>query len=259
MISNPFFKCVAIPMQLLADNSLSANDKIVYVSIMSLVGGEHNGDVPQKELAKQLDMSVATLNKSIKVLCDKKFIELTRDNSNLPARYVLLALPYESDVSPEIPIEVEQKTRISETKTPTTLSSILSTDTDNESKIGNFKGAGLNVRVLGKELNKLNSPDLCKFWVTRYFGKFKIPYGNPNGKERALMKRLIEEYGSEIVWKAVKYVIDEKTVIEGYPSISALYGFRKTIIPESQKGKVTKKAISDRQFQNTEWDEKDGF
>ena len=272
MIQQQFFQYYAMPKQMLKDNTLTSNDKLVYVHLLEVAGSDFNGTLSQREMAKELGMSPTTLNKSIMKLKGRGFITIKRDNPNLSAIYVIEPLPYDTDVQNTLTVHetadlgdvpsggatktVTPKSGIPKSVTPTHYKepNIVKTKKTNNEVSSNL--------VMGKRVEDLNANDLCKMWTTRYFGRFGTMYGQITGKERGLMKRLITEYSQDVVVKMIKYTIDEETIISGYPNISALYGFRRTLATECQKGKggvAKKKAVGDRQYKGDRWSEDEGF
>lgn len=90
---------------------------------------------------------------------------------------------------------------------------------------------------------KRDTTQLCKLWVAKYreiIGEMYLI----TPKEKMLMRRLIEEYGKEKVQLAMDYYMANYSSMkkpEGWPSIPALYGFRRQIVLEATKGKVQPK------------------
>jgi len=261
MIVSQFHKSYSVPEQMLLDDNVSKIDIIVYMYLLELAGTEYNGDKSQRDMAKERNISIASFNKAIKKLENRNFIKMKRDHQNLPAIYEICSLPYEEDINREVKIKKEIL-GVSKTITPLQYNNtinIIKTKIDTKTKINTkiIKG-----KVMGKEIKDINTNDLCKIWTTRYFGKFGVVYGIVTGKERGQVKRMLEEYGPLVTFETIKYTIDKDTVIGGYPSISALYGFRRTLVAEAIVGlkkQTKKKAIHQRQYKGDNWSVDEGF
>lgn len=99
------------------------------------------------------------------------------------------------------------------------------------------------LRSLPEDEASWNTNDLIKYFRTVYELKYKVrPGGAVTGKERKHVKDLIDGFSSTQVRMAMDYAVENwanLSYVEGYPSIAALYGFRNTIFPEAEAGKLT--------------------
>lgn len=109
-----------------------------------------------------------------------------------------------------------------------------------------------------KKKKPFTTNDLCSIWKIKYFKEYDIAYSSITMKERGQLKRMLEEYGKKDIIQMISHTITKDRLINGYPSISAMYGFRRSIYPNAVKG-VMNKNILDRQYHGDNWNPKDGF
>lgn len=98
--------------------------------------------------------------------------------------------------------------------------------------------SGKRERYAGKDLN-----EICQLWRKQYRTEVGEEY-LITPKEKMLMRKLVEEYGVEKVKTAILYYTEnfrELKKPDGYPSIPALYGFRRQLVVEAVKGTVPAK------------------
>lgn len=97
-------------------------------------------------------------------------------------------------------------------------------------------------RYKAKEPKDYNATDMCYYFSDKYNEVIRVWYGTISAKDRSLMKQLIDGYSSEVVVKAIDWLMNNyANLIRDYPSIAVLYGFRTTIFPASQKVVVKNK------------------
>jgi len=95
-----------------------------------------------------------------------------------------------------------------------------------------------------KEIAEYNANDLCYYFSEKYQDIIGVKYGRILQKDRSHMKQLLDDYGSDHVVKAIDYLIKNyHSLIQGYPSIAVLYGFRNTIFPSAVKGTAGKLSV----------------
>lgn len=85
---------------------------------------------------------------------------------------------------------------------------------------------------------------LKKFWKLSYAEKLKKDYVIGN-KEVKHLKDMLKEFDLETIKKTMTYFVDNYESLdyfEGFPSLSALYGFRRTLVPETLFGRKKKKS-----------------
>lgn len=118
---------------------------------------------------------------------------------------------------------------------------------------------------LGGDLNKVSKQKDLDKEVVKYLSKyFREGYKKSvdedylvTPKEKNLLYRLVVEYGKDKIQQTVDYYLThfrELKKPEGYPSIPALYGFRKQLVLEATKGKI-KKHIHGQYVHNPDADE----
>lgn len=98
------------------------------------------------------------------------------------------------------------------------------------------------------EIKNWKTPELASYWGSAFSDmvvrekKTKAAYGFPNKKELSLLKKLLNEYDPAACKKAIDYFMENFRTILGdsFPTISALYGFRRTVFPESTVGRAGK-------------------
>lgn len=94
-----------------------------------------------------------------------------------------------------------------------------------------------------EHLAKKEVNDLCKSWREQYKSQVGEEY-LITPKEKLLMRKLSEEYGKAKLEITMKFYLDNYRELkrpEGYPSIPALYGFRRQLVLEATKGKIQPK------------------
>ena len=95
-----------------------------------------------------------------------------------------------------------------------------------------------------KEIAEYNANDLCYYFSEKYQDAIGVKYGRILKKDRSQMKQLLDDYGADHVVKAIDYlVLNYHSLIQGYPSIAVLYGFRNTIFPSAVKGTAGKLSV----------------
>ncbi len=91
-----------------------------------------------------------------------------------------------------------------------------------------------------KDVLEYNANDLAYYFSDSYERVTGVRYGKITNKERRHMKELLDTNGAEVVVKGIDYLMENyHTLINGYPSIAVLYGFRTSIIPLAVKGNPT--------------------
>lgn len=99
---------------------------------------------------------------------------------------------------------------------------------------------------------KLSAPDLVKYFTNYYMVQYegmrpkvdRTIKNNKPGKNARLMAQAVEEFGSSRVKRMIQFAIDnwgKLDYVNGYPSISSIYGFRESLIPESEAGQLKNK------------------
>ena len=92
-------------------------------------------------------------------------------------------------------------------------------------------------RYKDKEIAEYNANDLAFYFREKYEKITGVRYGRITNKERGHLKELLDTFGAEVVVKGIDYLMENyHTLINGYPSIAVLYGFRTSIIPSAVKG-----------------------
>jgi biotin operon repressor len=95
-----------------------------------------------------------------------------------------------------------------------------------------------------KEIAEYNANDLCYYFSEKYQDIIGVKYGRVLKKDRSQMKQLLDDYGADHVVKAIDYLVQNyHSLIQGYPSIAVLYGFRNTIFPSAVKGTAGKLSV----------------
>ena len=80
-------------------------------------------------------------------------------------------------------------------------------------------------------------------WHEVFTRKFHVMTATWGVKEFSLLKKLVENFGAELVVQVIEHVIEhweeyvERFGLEGYPGIAFVWGYRATIFPEIQSGK----------------------
>jgi len=93
-----------------------------------------------------------------------------------------------------------------------------------------------------KDVLEYNANDLAYYFSDSYERITGVRYGKITNKERRHMKELLDTNGAEVVVKGIDYLMREyRTLIDGYPSIAVLFGFRTSIIPSAVKGTPSSK------------------
>ena len=86
-----------------------------------------------------------------------------------------------------------------------------------------------------KQPKDYNAVDMTYYFSDKYNETLKVWYGTVTQKDRTLMKQLITGYGAETVVKAIDWLMaNYRKLIDSYPSVAVLYGFRTTIFPSAQ-------------------------
>lgn len=133
-------------------------------------------------------------------------------------------------------IEKERKDRGTH-ETPTLTREVFSTE-----KVKSKKGKTQFEKYKEKEIKDYHANDIGYYFSEKYESLIGYRYGKITNKDRSLMKQMIDMYSSETVVKGIDYLMKNyHTLIDGYPSIPVLYGFRNTIIPSAEKGKTPSK------------------
>ncbi len=95
-------------------------------------------------------------------------------------------------------------------------------------------------RYKDKEIAEYNANDLAFYFREKYENITGVRYSRITNKERGHLKELLDTFGAEVVAKGIDYLMENyHTLINGYPSIAVLYGFRTSIIPSAVKGNPT--------------------
>lgn len=99
------------------------------------------------------------------------------------------------------------------------------------------RGSTMFARYKDKEIAEYNANDLAFYFREKYEKITGVRYGRITNKERGHLKELLDTFGAEVVAKGIDYLMENyHTLINGYPSIAVLYGFRTSIIPSAVKG-----------------------
>lgn len=92
--------------------------------------------------------------------------------------------------------------------------------------------------------SKKESPTapLVRMWVSKYQMLCRLKYGRISVKELTLLKRLVTDYGKEGAIQMLNYYLENYGSLpylgqNHRPNISALYGFRHSLYPDSQLGR----------------------
>ena len=114
-----------------------------------------------------------------------------------------------------------------------------------------------------KEIAEYNANDLCYYFSEKYQDIIGVKYGRILKKDRSQMKQLLDDYGADHVVKAIDYLVNNyNSLIQGYPSIAVLYGFRNTIFPKCSRtagklsvreSRLTDKDIEKQRFEQRSW------
>lgn len=127
------------------------------------------------------------------------------------------------------------------------------------------KAKGLiNELLKRKAIETFNTNDMIRFYKLHYKSIFGIPDINAvTGRERGSIKKLIDDEGARKVYDMIVYTLDNWSSIPylvklGYPSINILYGYKNSLLPESQVGKIKRihrgQADPDKSWKGvTEW------
>lgn len=92
--------------------------------------------------------------------------------------------------------------------------------------------------------------NLCNEWREGYRKNVGEEY-LITPKEKFQMRKIYEEYGPEKTRKAIEYYLTNFRTLqkpEGYPSIPALYGFRRQLVLEATRGIIEKKVVFPGQY-----------
>lgn len=81
---------VRIPLGMIKDRSISYCAKVIYGMLMLYAGSSGFCSVNQTRLAQDLGISLALVNKDIRMLKEKKYIMTVRQGSGRPAIYYFL-------------------------------------------------------------------------------------------------------------------------------------------------------------------------
>lgn len=104
------------------------------------------------------------------------------------------------------------------------------------------RGSTMFARYKDKEIAEYNANDLAFYFREKYEKITGVRYGRITNKERGHLKELLDTFGAEVVVKGIDYLMENyHTLINGYPSIAVLYGFRTSIIPSAVKGNPASK------------------
>lgn len=99
------------------------------------------------------------------------------------------------------------------------------------------RGSIMFERYKDKEIAEYNANDLAFYFREKYEKITGVRYSRITNKERGHLKELLDTFGAEVVVKGIDYLMENyHTLINGYPSIAVLYGFRTSIIPSAVKG-----------------------
>ena len=96
-----------------------------------------------------------------------------------------------------------------------------------------------------KDLNDWNALDFGNLFRDKFRVKTGLSYGGLGIKDKVLLKKLKEEYGSQLLYKMILYVCSAG-FDKSHPTIGLLYGFRIGLIEKLHKSeKENKKATND--------------
>lgn len=214
---------------------------LVYLQLQTgIVDEEGKSKISVSTIAKRCNLSNPTVYECIAVLEERAFVQKYTESGKKNA-YMILELP----VAP-----TESKTQTKETTIPTV------EKTEADVAIFSVGMGGHNKRLVDDALAAIaklykkdiwNAKDMGTFYRMYYVVAFDgmKPQDKIIMKELGMLKRMIEEYGWEVIQHAIMYALDnwkQMDYVNGYPSITAIYGFRQTIIPESRMGSNKKAA-----------------
>jgi len=114
-----------------------------------------------------------------------------------------------------------------------------------------------------------NANDLLILFCIEYYKKYKLMYapsGNGTspfgGKDSSNLKTLLRSQSPEIMTKVIPYFMKNFEKVIPYndrPSVSILYGWRNTIIPNCLLGEIPKRSVGERGVRggivDEEWEE----
>lgn len=190
------------------------------------------------ELNKRCNVSIATGHKIKDILVKHNFIQYEqRNNGSRSNVYTILPIPKfvedsgtKQDIIPvqtdvffkpvggvELDLRMDQKDKAKEL---------------------------INELLKKKPIESFNSNDMIRFYKLHYKSVFGIPdVTATTGRERGSMKRFIDEEGARKVYDMIVYALDNWSTIPylvkvGYPSVNILYGYKNSLLPESQVGKI---------------------
>jgi biotin operon repressor len=110
-----------------------------------------------------------------------------------------------------------------------------------------------------KEIAEYNANDLCYYFSEKYQDIIGVKYSRILKKDRSQMKQLLDDYGADHVVKAIDYLVQNyHSLIQGYPSIAVLYGFRNTIFPSAVKGTAGKLSVRESRLTDKDIEKEKG-
>lgn len=186
-----------------------------------------------KDVAERCSMSYPTVLKCIDILEEYQFV--TRESRAEEGRsnlYTILDLPRAHIKVPKIEPETQEEDIKEEI--------IFSNGTDIIASKYNEQ-AQYDIEIIeAKEEGNCN--DLLKYFRAVYYTVYGIKTKSVDTmRDRKNFKNMIDEYGWDRSRIAIKYAItnwnDMGVTLDGYPSVTAVYGYRETIVPESINGK----------------------
>lgn len=125
-------------------------------------------------------------------------------------------------------------------------------------------------RFRKKTPSDYNANDLLILFCIEYYKKYKLMYapsGNGispfGGRDSSNLKILLRSQSPEIITKVIPYFIRQYEKIESLPrdrpSVSILYGWKNTIIPNCLLGEIPKRSVGERgirgEITDKEWEE----
>jgi hypothetical protein len=75
--------------------------------------------------------------------------------------------------------------------------------------------------------------ELCLYWSAVYSEHVNLPHKLDRGEKKALEK-FLNEFGLDLSKKVITFFIENHKslkIIQGYPSVYAMVGFRRTLVP----------------------------
>lgn len=204
---------------------------LIYLQLQTAVDRWKKSDkfgksnISMRSLCERCNITRPTLGKILDVLEANKFV--IKDSGKTKGEvnsYTILELPVFKEIVVEIP-------KINYVEADVFSDGLKGKSEDKIKSLGE------------KDLARWNCNDLLAFFKEYYYIVFNEKYSNRfTVKERVDFKRLIEEYGPEKAKKTVEYAVrqwQELSYLNGYPSPCVIYGFRKSLVPEANRGVIS--------------------